>query len=79
MSPRAGRGTRGRRSKRAPSCILAAPAELEFVAYFAYRNSSDGQRPVLWVFIAVYAALLIGGINVLDSTVRRMARWMRRT
>ena len=59
--------------------VVVAAVALEIVAWVVYRNSSDGQTPVLWVFIALYAALLIGGIKVLDSAVRRLVRWMRRT
>jgi hypothetical protein len=59
--------------------VVVAAVAFEVVAWVVYRNSSDGQTPVLWVFIALYAGLLIGGIKVLDSTARRLVRWMRRT
>jgi hypothetical protein len=59
--------------------VVIVAVALEVVAYVVYRNSTDGQTPVLWVFIALYAGLLIGGIKISDNAVRRLLRWLRRT
>ena len=63
----------------AVAVVLIATVAAEILAWFVYRNSSDGQTPVLWVFIALYGALLIGGVKILDASVRRVHRWLRRS
>jgi hypothetical protein len=59
--------------------VVIGGAALEMVAYVVYRNSTDGQTPALWVFIALYAGLLIGGIKIADSAVHRLLSWLRRS
>ena len=66
-------------AKIAVAVVVIASLAFEVVVFVVYRNSTDGQTPVLWVFIALYAALVIGAIRILDSLVRGMRRWLQRT
>jgi hypothetical protein len=50
--------------------VAVAVVPLEIVAYFAYRNSEDGQAGLVAPFIVIYALLAIGIVWLLDRVVR---------
>jgi hypothetical protein len=50
---------------------VVATVGCEAAAVIVYRNSTDGQTPVLWMFILIYGVLAVGAIRVLD----RLTRW----
>jgi hypothetical protein len=45
----------------------------------AYRHSTDGQTPVLWLFVVIYGVLAIAAIRLLASAARRLRNRAPRT
>ena len=58
--------------------VVATAVVLEVVAFIVYRDSSDGQTPIVWFAIALYAVVLIVGIKFVDGRLPRLRRWMHR-
>jgi hypothetical protein len=54
--------------------IAIAVVPLEVVAYYAYRNSEDGQAGLVAPFIVIYALLAIGLVWLVDRGVRALRR-----
>ncbi|HYZ76578.1 MAG TPA: hypothetical protein VE596_04325 [Gaiellaceae bacterium] len=58
----------------AAALIAIAVVPLEVVAYFAYRDSEDGQAGLVAPFIVVYALLAIGLVWLVDRGIRAARR-----
>jgi hypothetical protein len=51
--------------------IVVATIVLEIVAYFAYRNTVDGQDAFPAIAIFIYALIAIGVVRLADRFIRR--------
>jgi hypothetical protein len=54
--------------------VVIATVGFEITAIAVYRDSSDGQSSVLWMFIVIYGLLAVGAIKLIDSAVRRVRK-----
>ena len=50
--------------------VIVATVGSEIATIAIYRDSTDGQTPVLWIFIVLYGLLAIGVIKLIDSAAR---------
>ena len=54
--------------------VAIAVVPLEVVAYFAYRNSEDGQVGLVAPFIVLYALLAIAVVWLVDRAIPAVRR-----
>jgi hypothetical protein len=54
----------------ASGVVVIATVGCEIAAVVVYRNSTDGQTPILWVFIVLFGLLALGVVRLAENPVR---------
>ena len=61
-------------AKFAALAVIIATIASEVAVLVVYRDSADGQTPVVWGFMVIYGLLALFGVRLIDGIVRRLLR-----